>query len=182
MCSFLKKPLVFRLSVVAILFVMASNSFADESVDFINMFKVGKVQNNNFADKNKLDAKRAALRSQLKKDSASYKVNKSIRRNQELNSQGLDLAEQSKQKELLYKDKKENTSVDVKVVEAVVSTKSDAHDAATEISKWFSNNTTNHKKDNSDEKISEKNESNEESKSSEDNKTAELTADDLLGD
>lgn len=186
MCSFFRKALAY-LFVVSIIGYMVNQPNAEEANDFIEMFEVGKFQNNNFADKNALDAKRAALRSQLKKDSASYKVNKSIRRNRELDNQGLDLADQKLKKELDYNNIKENKAIEVKTVEVIVSSKSDVPEAATEISKWFSKNTTSKKNENakpeseddiSTEKVSDENiQDNADSHSSE-----PVTADDLLSD
>src|SRR5574344_3158673 len=186
MCSFFRKALAY-LFIVSIIGYMVNQPNAEEANDLIEMFEVGKVQNNNFADKNALDAKRAALRSQLKKDSASYKVNKSIRRNRELDNQGLDLADQKLKKELDYNNIKENKAIEVKTVEVIVSSKSDVPEAATEISKWFSKNTTSKKNENakpeseddiSTEKVSDENiQDNADSHSSE-----PVTADDLLSD
>ena len=82
---------------------------------------------------------------------------------------------------------KENKAIEVKTVEVIVSSKSDVPEAATEISKWFSKNTTSKKNENakpeseddiSTEKVSDENiQDNADSHSSE-----PVTADDLLSD
>ncbi len=107
-------------------------------------------------DKAKLDEKRSKLREQLKRDRADSKRARSIRRNSELNREGLDEEEQELKRKLDYAKSHEDT------VE-----KQEATESAKQFSKWVNQNMMINK----DKKKKDKSESEkilEEAKTSED--------------